>query len=35
MELEHRFGVVLDEIEPASIERVADLVRAIRSKLDG
>jgi acyl carrier protein len=34
MDLEDRFGVTLDEIEPASIERVADLVGAIRRKLD-
>jgi acyl carrier protein len=39
MEIENRFDVTLDEIDPASIERVADLVgairKAIRKKLDG
>jgi acyl carrier protein len=39
MEVENRFEVTLDEIDPASIERVADLVgairKAIRKKLDG
>ena len=34
MELESRFDVTLEGIDPASIERVADLVAAIRRELD-
>jgi acyl carrier protein len=34
MELEDRFGVTLEGIAPASVERVSDLVGAISRKLD-